>query len=146
MNAFPNELSLSRHIRPFPLDHSFFSIFFDFKVQVNWNYWKLLGVLSCFKMLVWTNLWSLKGLEDFNGFFLNGLSQLFQELDMIIFRILFAPLTVIRRRHVNLELQQWINNFINVLINPNKIIFNQMSLSDFNPFFPLFFFAKLRVN
>jgi hypothetical protein len=59
MNAFPNKLSLSRHVGPFPLDHSFFTSFFDFKIQVDGDDWKLLGVLSSFEMFVGANLWGL---------------------------------------------------------------------------------------
>ena len=63
MDALPHHLSLFAHVLAFSSEKGLLSRFFNFEVQVDWNDWVLLQILSRLKMLIGSDLRGLKQLE-----------------------------------------------------------------------------------
>ena len=65
MDALPHHLSLFAHVLAFSSEKGLLSRFFDFEIQVDWDDWVLLQILSRLKMLIRSDLRGLKQLEHF---------------------------------------------------------------------------------
>lgn len=81
---------------------------------------------------------------------MDGLSELLQELNVIIVCLLStAPLScrigdfvqkvLILRGKVNVELKQSLDNLIDILVDSDQVVFNEVSLTEFDPLFSLLF-------
>ena len=104
-----------------------------------------LEILCGLKVFVGTYLWSLQSLQDFGGFLEDGLSELLEKHNVVIFIIVFGSLAVLWGR-IYLKLEQWVNDFVDVLVDADQVVLNEVALPDLDPLFLLLLFAQLVVD
>ena len=82
--------------------------------------------------------------------------ELLEELDVVVV-IPFLPgfvmgllaafqQAVLLRREVNLKLEQGVHNFVDVLVDPDQVVLNEVTLSELNPLFAFLLLALKLVN